>query len=142
MDFWEKIKWDVQKGFRDGLAVIREGAVAVKEKAEALTGEGKRQYKLFEIKTKVQKEISELGGRVYGLLVGEKDVSADRRVKSSVTKIKKLETQITKLEAVPAKKSRTVAKTRTGKTATTEERKKEKTGAIKKSAAKTKIITG
>ncbi len=133
MDFWEKIKRDVQKGFREGLAVIREGAVAVKEKAEALTGEGKRQYKLFEIKTKVQKEISELGGRVYGLLAAEKEVTSDRRVKSSVTKIKKLETQITKLEGSPAKKPRTVSRTGAVKTAPKKSGKKEKKGAPKKS---------
>ena len=40
MEFWEKIRKDVQKGFRDGLAVIREGAIAVKVKAEELTEEG------------------------------------------------------------------------------------------------------
>ncbi|MBN1547881.1 MAG: hypothetical protein JW902_14620 [Syntrophaceae bacterium] len=110
MEFWEKIKKDVKKGFRDGLAVIREGAVAVKEKAGELTEEGKRQYKLFDLKTKVQKEIAELGGKVYGLISLEKDPVADAKVKTCVTKIKKLETQITKLEAKPIAKPKAKAK--------------------------------
>ncbi len=101
MEFWEKIRKDVRKGFQNGLAVIREGAVAVKEKAEKLTEEGKRQYKLFELKTKVQKEITELGGKVYGLICAEKDPVADSRVKAIVSKIKKLETRIAGLETQP-----------------------------------------
>lgn len=106
MEFWEKIKKDVRKGFQDGLAVIREGAVAVKARAEKLTEEGKRQYKLFELKTKVQKEITELGGKVYGLICAEKDPVADAKVKASVSKIKKLEIQIAKLEIIPDAKPR------------------------------------
>jgi len=98
MEFWEKIKKDLRTGFQSGMAVIREGAVAAREKAEELTEEGKRQYKLFELKTKVQKEITELGGKVYGLICAEQDPVADKRVKASVSKIKKLENQLTKLE--------------------------------------------
>ena len=105
MEFWEMIKKDVKKGVRDGLAVIRKGAVIVKGKAGELTEEGKRQYKLFELKTNVQKEITELGGKAYGLISAEKDPSADAKVKTCVSKIKKLETRITKLEGKPKTKT-------------------------------------
>ena len=78
----------------------------VREKAEELTEEGKRRYKIFELKTKVQKEISELGGRVYDLSSKIKNTMLDRKVKTIVARIKKIETKITKLE----KKARTSSK--------------------------------
>lgn len=115
MEFWEKIRKDLRMGFQSGMAVIREGAVAVKEKAEELTEEGKRQYQLFELKTKVQKEITELGGKVYGLICAEEDPVANSKVKASVSKIKKLETQIAKLEIKPQTKP--AVKTKAGRKA-------------------------
>jgi len=127
MEFWEKIKKDLRTGFQSGMAVIREGAVAAREKAEELTEEGKRQYKLFELKTKVQKEITELGGKVYGLICAEKDPVADNRVKASVSKIKKLENQLAKLEIKPQDKPDVKTKSR------------RKAGAEAKSAAQTKV---
>ena len=144
MEFWEKIRKDVQKGFRDGMAVIREGAVAVKVKAEELTEEGKRQYKLFELKTKVQKEITELGGTVYGLISAEKDPVADSKVKKSVSKIKKLETQIANLETKPEVKSPVKPKERTVKVAAkkavavTKPAMKKQSGAARKPVTATK----
>jgi len=112
MEFWEKIKKDLRTGFQSGMAVIREGAVAAREKAEELTEEGKRQYKLFELKTKVQKEITELGGKVYGLICAEQDPVADKRVKASISKIKKLENQLAKLEIKPQAKPDVKTKSR------------------------------
>lgn len=142
MEFWEKIRQDVRKGFQDGLAVIREGAVAVKVKAEKLTEEGKRQYKLFELKTKVQKEITELGGKVYGLICAEKDPVTDSRVKASVSRIKKLETQIAKLEIKPKAKpgAKTKAKPKASPEAKTSVQSKAKSvkAAAKKPAAAAK----
>ncbi|NTW06661.1 MAG: hypothetical protein HGA29_02335 [Syntrophaceae bacterium] len=137
MEFWEKIRKDVRKGFQDGLAVIREGAVAVKEKAEELTEEGKRQYQLFELKTKVQKEVTELGGKVYGLICAEKDPVADSKIKASVSKIKKLETRIAKLEIKPKAKPgvKTKAKTKATPEAKTSVQAAAKKTAIKKQPA-------
>ena len=139
MEFWEKIRKDVRKGFQDGLAVIREGAVAVKEKAEELTEEGKRQYKLFDLKTKVQKEITELGGKVYGLICAEKDPVADSKVKASVSRIKKLETRIAQLESKPQAKpgARTEAKPQAGPKA--KKSVESKTKSVKTAAKKTTI---
>ncbi len=73
MDFWEKVKRDLQKGIKEGIEAVKEGATYVREKAEELTEEGKRRIRLFDLKTKVQKEMSELGGRVYSL--GSKDMN-------------------------------------------------------------------
>lgn len=114
MNFWEKVKKDMQKGIREGLAIVKEGAAVVKEKAGELTEEGKRQYKIFDLKTKVQKEIAELGGKVYDLSSKVKNPMLDSKVKAVVAKIKKLETQITRLEgkAKPqAKKTAAIKRT-------------------------------
>ncbi len=98
MDFWDKIKGDLQKGVEEGLVLVREGASVVKKKAEELTEEGKKRYKLFELKTKVQKEISDLGGKVYDLSSKVKNPLLDRRVKAIMTRIGKLQADIMKLE--------------------------------------------
>jgi hypothetical protein len=104
MDFWEKVKRDVRKGIREGLVFVREGVAVVKEKAEELTEEGKRRIRLFDLKTKVQKEMSELGGRVYSLGSKDKNPMLDKKVKTSIGKIKKMEMQIAKIEGTSSGK--------------------------------------
>jgi hypothetical protein len=107
MDFWEKVKKDIQKGIKEGIGIVSEGVTVVKAKADELTEEGKRRLKLFELQTKVQKETAELGGKVYDLSSKLKNPMLDSRVKAVVSRIRKLETQMTKLEgrkkASPAK---------------------------------------
>lgn len=98
MDFWEKIKKDIQESVRDGIGKVREGVTVVRAKAGELTEEGKRRIRIFELKTKVQREISELGGRVYTLSKKSKALSPDKKVQSILTRIRRLEDKITKLE--------------------------------------------
>src|SRR3972149_3785681 len=104
MNLWDKIRRDVQRGFKEGLNVVKEGAAVAREKAEELTEEGKRRYKIFDLKVKVQKEMSELGGNVYDLSDRVKNPLSDKKVKGIIGKIKKLETQIMKLEGRVEKK--------------------------------------
>jgi|Deesub1362A_J573_1020465.scaffolds.fasta_scaffold00168_30 tRNA A22 N-methylase len=96
MGLWEKIRKDVQKSVMEGITTLR-------EKAEELTEEGKKKYKLLELKNKVHKEMAELGGKVYGLSSKVKNPMLDAKVKSIIERIKKLEAQIKKLEAKPKK---------------------------------------
>jgi polyhydroxyalkanoate synthesis regulator phasin len=98
MNFWEKVKEDLQKGVEEGIAFVREGASVAKKKAEELTEEGKRRYRLYELKTSVQKEIAELGGKVYDLSAKVRNPMLDSKVKAIKARIKKLETEIAKLE--------------------------------------------
>ena len=112
MDFWEKVKRDVRKGFKEGLVFVREGVAVVKEKAEELTEEGKKRLKIFDINTKVQKEMSELGGRVYALDSNNKNPMLDKKVKTTIGKIKKLEMQIAKLEGKPMVSAKTKSRKR------------------------------
>ena len=106
MDFWEKIRKDLQRGIREGVAAVKEGATVLKGKAEELTEEGKRKYKIYDLKTKVQKEIAELGGRVYGLSDEAGNPLEDQKVGAIIKKIKILEARITRLEEKSAKASR------------------------------------
>ncbi len=79
----------------------------MKEKAEEITEEGKRRLKVFDLKTKVQREFAELGGKVYDLSSKMKNPLLDSKVKAVMLRIKRLEMQIKKLEGKakkPAKK--------------------------------------
>jgi hypothetical protein len=97
MSFWEKVKQDVPKSFREGVEVIR-------LRAGQLTTEGRRQIKLFDLKNRVHKEMADLGGAVY--TSKNANPMADTKVKKILDRIKKLESDINKLEKPkkPAKK--------------------------------------
>lgn len=112
MDFWQKIKIDVRKGIKEGIGIVREGVTVVKTKAGELTEEGKRQLKIYELKTKVQREIAELGGKVYSLNSKMKNPMLDSKVKAVMGRIKKLEAQIVKIEDAKKKAPRRTAKKR------------------------------
>ena len=101
MDFWEKVRKDIQKGLRESIAVV-------KEKAGEITEEGKKRLKILELKARVQKEVSDLGGKVYDLSSKVKNPMLDSKVKAVITRIRKLEAQITKLEG---KKTAAMGKT-------------------------------
>jgi hypothetical protein len=114
MDFWEKIKSDIQKGIREGIGIVKEGAIVVRTKAEELTEEGKKRLKVFELKTKVQRDLSELGGKVYAISAKGKNPLLDSKVKAVITRVKKAEARIVILEGKKAASAKT-AKKRTAK---------------------------
>ena len=118
MSFWSKVKKDLQKGVDEGLAFVKEGAAVVMRKAEELTDEGKKRYILYEKKSKVQKEIAELGGQVYDLSGKMKNPMLDTKIKEITARIRRLEAEIMKLEGKqePGAKKTTVKKTAAKKT--------------------------
>ena len=95
---FDKIKKDVKKGIEEGIAVVKESASIVSGKMGELTAEGKRQYKMFALKAKIQTQMTELGGRTYDVLDSRKSPAADGKVKAVFGKIKKLEEQLRRLE--------------------------------------------
>ena len=113
MSFWTKVKKDLQNGVDEGLAFVKEGAAVVIRKAEALTDEGKKRYILYEMKAKVQKEIAELGGKVYDLSAKMKNPMLDTKIKEITARIKRLEAEILKVEGkqTPGAKKTVVKKT-------------------------------
>ena len=116
MDFWENVKKDLQKGIKEGLDFLKEGAAVVKVKAEELTDEGKKRYKIYELKAKVQREIEDLGGRVYDLDSKKKSPMQDKKVKAIINCIRKLEMRIAKLEGKEVKKQKKATTKTTTKT--------------------------
>ncbi len=118
MSFWTKVKKDLQTGVDEGLAFVKEGAAVVMRKAESLTDEGKKRYILYEMKAKVQKEIADLGGKVYDLSAKMKNPMLDTKIKEITSRIKKLEAEILKIEGKQAQgaKKTVVKKTAAKKT--------------------------
>jgi hypothetical protein len=98
MDFWDSIKKDFQKSLRESVHLLKEKATVMKEKAEELTEEGKRRYKIFDIQMRIQTEMGELGGRIYDLSSKSGNPLLDKKVKTLIARIKKLETHIIKLK--------------------------------------------
>jgi hypothetical protein len=99
---WDGIKKDLQKGMEKGMAAMKKGAIVAQKTAEDLTDEGKRQYKIFSLKTKVHEGVTDLGARVYALMGSRvKNPALDPQVKDIVANIKKLDAQIADLEGKP-----------------------------------------
>jgi hypothetical protein len=98
MDFWTRVKGDLQKGVKEGMEAVREGAAVLGKKTEELTEEGRKRLKTYELMKTVQREIAELGGRVYDLKAKTKNPYVDAKVKGTMARIRKLEDRIAKLE--------------------------------------------
>ncbi len=97
---WETIKKDLQKGLGKGMVAVKKGALVAQKKVGELGDEGKRQYKVFALKTKVHQGFSDLGARVYALMgTRTKNPSLDAKVRDIVSQLKKLEAQIGALES-------------------------------------------
>lgn len=110
---WNKVKADLEKGLKQGLVAIKKGALVVKKKAGELSEEGRKQYRIIELKAKAHKSISELGARVYAVMNSRtKNPAQDARVKDIIAQIKKYQSQIASLE----KRARRAVATKTKKT--------------------------
>jgi hypothetical protein len=106
MDFWGKVKKDIQRGLKDGIYFIKGGVIVVQKTAKKLTKEGKRKLRLYELHSKVQKEMTELGGRIYDLTSQKKNPMLDRKVKAITKRIATYEEKISRLEGTIKKTKR------------------------------------
>jgi hypothetical protein len=97
---WDNIKKDLQEGLEKGMAAMKKGAIVVQKKAEQLTEEGKRQYKVLTLKTRIHEAITDLGAKAYVLMSGSrsKNPALDAGVKEIMARIKDMEEQIALLE--------------------------------------------
>lgn len=138
---FDKIKKDVKKGIEDGISVVKEGASVVSGKMGEITAEGKRQYRMYDLRAKIQSQMTVLGGWAYDVLDNRKNPMADGKIKAIYVKIKKLEEQLRKLEggkatkAAVKKKPARKAKAATRKTAKAAARKTARK-TVKKAPAK------
>jgi len=113
---------------------IREGVDTVVEKTEELTKIGKIKIDILNIKRNVQKNFSELGGRVYHLIIKEKKtaISADKEATEIIECIKILEKELddkkSELEKVKSKQSSNSGSKSTTKTQARKATAKKSTG--------------
>ena len=135
MSFWDQIQKDIGENLKEGLAIVKEGGEAITHKLEKLTDEGKKKYKVFNLNMKVQDEFAKLGGQIYDLIVKKsKNPLNNKNVVSTISKINKLETEISKFEGKEIKKKRKTIAKKTRKKTTA------KKTTAKKTAAKTKKV--
>jgi hypothetical protein len=97
---WESIKKDLQDGLEKGMAAMKKGVIVVQKKAEELTEEGKRQYKVLTLKTRIHEAVSDLGAKAYVIMSGTraKNPALDAGVKEIMARIKDLEEQMAIIE--------------------------------------------
>lgn len=95
---FDKIKKDVKKGWKEGIAAVMQGANVVSVKMDELSDEGKRQYKMFNLYVKIKDQKNALGEMAYAVLKSGKNLDEDKKLKASYNKIKKLEWQLSKIE--------------------------------------------
>jgi hypothetical protein len=106
MNILEKLQNDFRKNLKEGLDIVKGKSIVLSHKLEELTEEGKRKYGVFTLNMKMQEEFAKLGAHVYALsLKGSEDPFANKKVKSLLSKINKLETQIKNLEKKNATKT-------------------------------------
>jgi hypothetical protein len=94
MGFWEQIKKDIQKGIKKGKFLVKEGTTVARKRAKKLTKKGQDKLKVYELQVLVQRQMTELGGRIYDLSSKKKNPMLDPRVKKMVSRLNKLEEKI------------------------------------------------
>jgi DNA-binding transcriptional regulator PaaX len=99
MAFWENIKEDLKLGMKEGIDALKLGAEKAREKAGEITDEGKKRYKIYNLKKEAMEQMAELGSRMYELEKENPGFITDEMAKTTAAVIKKLEAEIVELEA-------------------------------------------
>lgn len=103
MEFWERVQKDVSKGLRESFEVI-------KVKASELTDEGRKKYRVYDIKSHIHKHMAELGAALYSVKDTGKDPFSSTKITRLIKKISSLEEQLGALEPSLVKKKRPAKK--------------------------------
>lgn len=103
MQDWNTVKAGLEKGLSQGVTAIRKSALTLKKKAGDLGEEGKRRYAAASLRLKMNRDVFELGKRVYALMgSGKQNPLLDTQVKEIARKLRKQETTIASLERTGA----------------------------------------
>jgi hypothetical protein len=94
MGFWEQVKRDMRKGIKEGMFLVKEGTAVARKRTKKLTKEGRDKFKVYEMQVLVQRQLTELGGRIYDLSSKKKNPLLDPKVKRMVSRLNKLEGKI------------------------------------------------
>lgn len=92
------LRRDIEEGIKQGIVYVEKGVAYVRDKAGELSEEGKKQYRVFTLKTKIQKDISELGAKVYALSAEGSIKPVHEDVRKIISRIQKAEGDLVKLE--------------------------------------------
>ena len=98
MTFWEKVKKNIRIGYQEGVYYIQKRAVFTKKRAKDFVRQGQRGFQIYELHSKVQKEMTELGGRIYTLSSQKTNPMLDKRIRAITGRIEKYEERIARLE--------------------------------------------
>ena len=98
MIFWQRVKNELERGVDEGIHMVKGSATFVKEKAHEVTEEGKQRLHLFELRTRVKREMAELGGHIYELKEKVKNPLSEEKVQNIMTRIRKMEDEIARIE--------------------------------------------
>ncbi len=119
MGFWDKLKKDIKKGIDEGLEALKESTEVLKNRAGTVTDDIKKKVKVFELRQKIQAQLTELGGLIYDISADKrKNPMRDEKVQKLIEKIKKLDDQVKKLEGKIEQAAKKVKKKATSKKAT------------------------
>ena len=91
MSLWKKVKRDVEEGIKKSLEFVKKESKAEKIRAEKRARAVERQPQLSRRKDKMQKELCELGSRVYALRGQRKNPLEDKKVGEIIARIKTIE---------------------------------------------------
>ncbi|MFC1556677.1 hypothetical protein ACFL4Q_02980 [candidate division KSB1 bacterium] len=89
--------WDsIKKGLKDSAKIAKEGAAVAAEKAEELGKKSKVMIEISNVKRKIEKQFTELGGKVYHAMAEEKatDFSEHEEINGFIKAIKELENEL------------------------------------------------
>ena len=99
MDILSGLKKDIEEGIKQGVDAVRSTATLVKETAAELTEKGKTQYHIYEMKSKLQKQLAALGGKLHQLAKEKKVKVSNQDLKKLLSSIDKTNAAISKLES-------------------------------------------
>ncbi|MDQ7066427.1 MAG: hypothetical protein Q9P90_19510 [candidate division KSB1 bacterium] len=86
---------DLENLFEDVLSSVKDGLNKLAQKTDQLTQIGRIKLDIISIKRDIEKQFTELGGRVYQLYRNKnEDVLADDEVKGFINRIEELETRL------------------------------------------------
>ncbi len=109
MDVVNKLIKEIEDGVKQSINAVKARVTLVVEKADELTEEGKKQYRLYELKHKRQGQFSDLGEKLHKMVAGKKVKIAHGELKTLLSSIDKTNAEIAKLEdktpTAPGKKA-------------------------------------
>jgi len=94
MGFWERVKKDIRKGINEGMFFLKDRKAVARKRAKKLPRVGQDTLKTYELQVLVQRQLTELGGRIYDLSSKKKNPMLDPRVKTMIARLNKLEEKI------------------------------------------------